>query len=76
MMACCMPVDRQHIANYTPNGSNPARGYVIWMAHRQRAEIFALPSLIQAPVQLKRSADKRHMSKGLGKITELFCRGT
>jgi hypothetical protein len=47
-----------------------------------RVEFFALPSplrpfalslLIQAPVQLKRSADKRHMSKGLREITQLFC---
>jgi hypothetical protein len=32
-------------ANHTPDGSNPARRYVICMAYPGRAEIFALPGL-------------------------------
>jgi len=37
--------------NRIPYGSNPARTYVIWMAHPGRAEIFALPEPM--PIRLE-----------------------
>ncbi|HEY2423461.1 MAG TPA: hypothetical protein VGH55_05115, partial [Chthoniobacterales bacterium] len=57
---------------HTPNGSNPARTHDVWMAHRRRAEIFALPS----PAHIRRFALFRRVPPLVNvALEELISRG-